>query len=157
VEFLADGGLRLMALREIREDGSVYEVTRLSHRREFDTVWLSMTAAERTAIEEEINLRLNALIVSPDPNWGSITNTSIEGGKPNPATGISGDWTGTVFQPIYRECGSNEDRAGMFYGNVWKKVIIDRPERWVGIRSDPTFPQRGITLQGKTYFLDSNP
>jgi hypothetical protein len=25
-----------------------------------------------------------------------------------------------------------------------------------GIRSDPTFPQRGITLQGKTYFLDNN-
>ena len=32
----------------------------------------------------------------------------------------------------------------MFYGNVWKKVIIGRPERWIGIRSDPTFPQRKL-------------
>jgi hypothetical protein len=30
-------------------------------------------------------------------------------------------------------------RAGMFYGNVWKKVAIERPEYWIGIRSDPTF------------------
>lgn len=40
----------------------------------------------------------------------------------------------------------------MFYGKVWKKVIIDRTELWIAIRSDPTFPQRG-TLRGKTYFL----
>jgi hypothetical protein len=55
------------------------------------------------------------------------------------------------FQPIYEiACGMDEDRGGMFYGNVWKKVIIDRPELWIGIRSDPTFPQRGISLGGKT-------
>ena len=28
--------------------------------------------------------------------------------------------------------------------------------QWIGIRSDPTFPQRGITLEGKSYFLDTN-
>lgn len=43
----------------------------------------------------------------------------------------------------------------MFFGNVWKKVIIERQERWIGIRSAPTFPQRGISLQGKTYFVDT--
>jgi hypothetical protein len=90
-----------------------------------------------------------------DSNSCSITNTSIEGGKANPTTGIRGDWSGTVFHAIFETCGRNEEVAGMFYGNVWKKVIIARPERWIGIRSDPTFPQRGITLQGKTYFLDN--
>ena len=109
---------------------------------------------ERNAIEAEINRRLDSLIRSPDPNWGSITNTSIEGGKPNPQSGIRGDWSNTVFDAIYRACGQHEEVAGRFYGNVWKKVIIERQERWIGIRSDPTFPQRGITLQGKTYFLD---
>jgi hypothetical protein len=84
-------------------------------------------------------------VSSPDPNWGSITNTSIEGGRTNPVTGIRGDWTGTVFDPIFVACGLNEDVAGMFYGNVWKKVIIERADHWVGIRSDPTFPNRGIT------------
>ena len=44
----------------------------------------------------------------------------------------------------------NEEIAGMFYGNVWKKVIIERPELWIGIRSDPTFPRRGITLEAKS-------
>ena len=110
----------------------------------------------RALIETEISERLDALISSPDPNWGSITNTSIEGGRTNPATGIKGDWTGTVFQPIYEiACGMDEERAGMFYGNVWKNVIIERPERWIGIRSDPTFRQKGISLGGKTHFLDT--
>jgi hypothetical protein len=44
----------------------------------------------------------------------------------------------------------------MFFGNVWKMVLIGRDEQWVGIRVDPTFPQRGITLQGKSYFLDTS-
>jgi hypothetical protein len=142
-----------MALREIGEDGSAYEVSSLPHQGEFNRVWLSMTLSQRTAIEAEINRRLDELITSPDPNWGSITNTSIEGGKTNPNTGIRGDWAGTPFHAIFVACGRNQEVAGMFYGNAWKKVIIGRPEPWVGIRSDPTFPQRGITLQGKTYFV----
>ncbi len=145
-----------MALREIGEDGKVYCVSGLSHQRDFDQIWFSMASTQRNEIEAEINRRLDSLIASPDPNWGSITNTSIEGGSTNPNTGIRGDWSGTVFQPIYDSCGSNEELAGMFYGNVWKKVIIDRQERWIGIRSDPTFRQRGVTLQGKTYFLDTS-
>ena len=40
----------------------------------------------------------------------------------------------------------------MFYGNLWKKLIIERPETWIGYRPNPTFPQRGITLAGKSYF-----
>ena len=61
-----------------------------------------------------------------------------------------------MFQPIYEIAGGmNEELAGMFYGNVWKKVIIDRRELWNGIRSDPTFPQRGMSLGGKTYFLNT--
>jgi hypothetical protein len=143
-----------MALREIDEKGTAYEVLALSYRDDFDRVWLSMTVAQRNAIEAEIHRRLDDLIAFPSANWGSITNTSIEGGKANPVTGEGGDWTGTAFEPIFEACGSSEQRAGMFYGNVWKMVIIGRPELWVGIRADPTFPRRGITLQGKTYFLD---
>jgi hypothetical protein len=145
-----------VALRDIDDRGRVHDVLCLDHQREFDRVWLSIPAPARTAIEAEINRRLDQLIASPNPNWGSITNTSIEGGRTNPNTGIRGDWSGTVFHPIFEACGFNEELAGMFFGNVWKKVIIDRQERWVGIRSDPTFPQRGITLQGKSYFLGAD-
>ena len=145
-----------MALREIGEDGSAHDVTRLPHKNEFDSTWALISAPNQVLIEDEINRRLDSLIACPDRNWGSITNTSIEGGKENPTTGVRGDWTNTVFEPIYRDaCGLDEDRAAMFYGNVWKKVIIDRSELWIGIRSEPTFPQRGISLGGKSYFLDT--
>jgi hypothetical protein len=140
-----------MALREIENDGTVYDVFTLPHRDEFDVVWLTFTQAQREAMDAEITHRLDQLITSPNPNWGTITNTSIEGGKTNPYTGVRGDWSGSPFQPIYDYFG-DEDLAGKFYGSVWKKVIIDRREGWIGIRFDPTFPQRGITLQGKTYF-----
>jgi hypothetical protein len=142
-----------MALREIGENGEVFDVFDLSYRHEFDPIWLSIAEPARAAIVAEINHRLDELIASPNPNWGSITNTSIEGGKPSPDSGLRGDWTGTPFIAIWEACGLNEDAAGKFYGNVWKMVIIERPELWIGIRSDPTFPQRGITLMGKTYFL----
>jgi len=115
----------------------------------------AISTADRAAIEAEINARLDHLVTSPDPNWGSITNTSIEGGKLNPVTGIRGDWSGTVFNAIFEACNLNENVAGMFYGNVWKKVIIERDDHWIGMRADPTFPNRGITLQGKTYFIDN--
>jgi hypothetical protein len=142
-----------MALKEIDDNGRAWDVPALEHRAEFDRTWHAMTREEREAIDAEINGRLDRLVTDPDPNWGSITNTSIEGGRINPATGVRGDWSGTVFEPLFHACGDHEEVAGMFYGNVWKKVIIDRPEQWIGIRSDPTFPQRGITLRGKTYFL----
>jgi hypothetical protein len=142
-----------MALRDIDDKGNAREVTRLDYESEFHNTWIRIPAADREAIESEINRRLDELIASPDRNWGSITNTSIEGGRNSPTTGKRGDWTGTVFAPIFEACGRSEERSGMFYGNVWKKVIIEREEQWIGIRSDPTFPQRGITLQGKTYFF----
>jgi len=145
-----------VALREIGDRGESYEVLELTHRRDFDRVWLSIIPRRRAAIEREINRRLDELIQSPDANWGTITNTSIEGGKPNPFTGERGSWRGTAFQYIYEACGQSQDRAALFFGNIWKKVIIERPDRWIGIRSDPTFPRRGITLLGKTYFQDTN-
>lgn len=50
-----------MALREIAEDGTTYDVSSLGHQRDFDRVWLSMTLAQRAAIEAEINGRLDDL------------------------------------------------------------------------------------------------
>jgi hypothetical protein len=43
-----------MFLHEIGEDGSVRDVSALSHRREFDLTWMSMRAVERAAIEEKL-------------------------------------------------------------------------------------------------------
>lgn len=144
-----------MALKEIDEHANAYEVEELPHLADFQRIWLTIPQQDRDAIEREINSRLDSLVNSPDPNWGSITNTSIEGGRVNPVSGIRGDWGGTPFHAIWEACGRNDELAGKFYGNVWKKVIIGRAEQWIGIRSDPTFPNRGISLEGKTYFLPS--
>jgi hypothetical protein len=133
-----------MALREIDEGGRIKDVLKLPYEEEFNDTWLRIPAAERQGMEAEINHRLDELIASPSPNYGS-TNTSIEGGKVNQETGEAGDWTGTPFQWLYEACNHNAVRAGMIYGNLWKKAIIERPEMWIGIRPDPTFKNRGST------------
>jgi hypothetical protein len=142
-------------LREVKDNGATYRVDELEGSPEFNRRWNLLSLEEQVTIEAEINRRLDELVNSPDPNWGSITNTSLEGGKSNPTTGEPGNWEGTPFQPLYYICGESHQLAGMFFGSVWKKVIIARREQWVGIRFDPTFPQRGIILMGKTYFLSS--
>ena len=142
-------------LHEIKDNGATYRVDELEGLSDFNRTWNLLSRKQQIAIEAEINRRLDELVNSPDPNWGSITNTSIEGGKPNPATGEPGNWAGTAFEPLYHICGENHELAGMFFGSVWKKVIIARPERWVGIRYEPTFPERRITLMGKSYFLST--
>src|SRR5450432_4103707 len=108
-----------MSLREMDEGGRLRDVLILPHGDDFDRTWSVINGANRAAIENEINARLDHLVTSPDPNWGSITNTSIEGGKVNSVTGIKGDWSGTAFQAIFEACNLNENVAGMFYGNVW--------------------------------------
>jgi hypothetical protein len=79
--------------------------------------------------------------------WGFSATQVQLGKRPGPTTApdVRGDWTGTVFDPIYSiACNYGEQQAAMLYGNVWKKGIIARPEPWIGIRADPTFPQPAL-------------
>lgn len=143
-------------LKDIDENGGVREIRDIDYRERFDRKWNEFTAGEQQVIDSEINRLLDALINNPDPNWGSIMNTSIEGGKVNPSTGVPGDWSGTPWQPIWEHHGQSDERAALFFGTLWKLRIIERPELWIGIRSSenqPTFPNRGVSLAGKTYFL----
>jgi hypothetical protein len=78
-------------------------------------MWCGLHLRKPNAMRWTRKYRLDQLITSPNPNWGTITNTSIEGGKTNPYTGIRGDWSGTPFQLIYDYFG-DEDLAGRFYG-----------------------------------------
>lgn len=83
-------------------------------------------------------------------------NTSIVGGAVNSFTGDPGDWSGTPWQPIWERHGRSAEQAALFFGTLWKLRIIERPEQWVGVRTtddNRTFPNRGINLAGKTYFL----
>lgn len=147
-----------MALRDIDERGGVRELKALDHWDDFKRQWDKYTPDEQRAIIQAIDAKLDELVSAPDARWGSIMNTSIEGAKVNPFNGTAGDWEGTPWAPIYERSGQSEQQAALFFGLIWKWRIIKRPEQWVGIRNTPdvrpTFPNRGVTLQGKTYFLD---
>jgi hypothetical protein len=145
-----------MALLDIDDKGAVRELADIEYRTEFDRKWGEFTPEEQRAMDAEIGRLLDALRVSPDPLWGSIMNTSIEGGKINPFNGLRGDWAGTPWQPIWERHGQSDQQAALFFGTLWKLRTIERAEQWVGIRNTaerPTFPNRRINLPGKTYFL----
>ena len=143
-------------LTDIDERGGVRELTDIDFRGRFDQKWSEFTESERQAIDTEIQRVLDGLICEPNSKWGAIMNTSIEGGKVNPFNGNPGDWSGTPWDPIWQRHGRSDEQAALFFGTLWKLRIIQRPEKWVGVRStddNPTFPNRGINLSGKTYFL----
>ena len=146
-------------LTDIDERGGVRELADIDFRGRFDQKWSEFTESERQAIDTEIQRVLDGLICEPNSKWGAIMNTSIEGGKVNPFNGNPGDWSGTPWDPIWQRHGRSDEQAALFFGTLWKLRIIQRPEKWVGVRStddNPTFPNRGINLSGKTYFLSPN-
>ncbi len=144
-------------LKDMDEKGGMRHLTKLDHAEDFDRQWKKYAVDEQRAIVDAIEAKLDELVAAPDSRWGSIMNTSIEGGRVNPFNGTPGDWDGTPWAPIYERCGRSELQAALFFGLLWKWRIIERPEPWIGIRNDPverpTFPHRGVTLHGKTYFL----
>jgi hypothetical protein len=144
-----------MTLSNMDDEGCTVEIEALDSLSDFYKTWLRISTQERAAIEAEIHRRVDELINSPNPRWGAILNTSIEGNKDHSQTDASGDWSSTVFHPIYVACSYSEQRAGLFFSTLWKKLIIERPEKWVSMRSDPArseIPEKGILLAGKRYF-----
>jgi hypothetical protein len=142
-------------LRDIDENAGVREMNDIDYRDRFDRKWGEFTPEEQRNIDAEIERLLDALVENPS-HWGSIMNTSLVGGAVNPSTGVPGDWSGTPWQPIWEHHGRSDEQAALFFGTLWKLRIIERPEQWMGVRTtddNPTFPNRGINLAGKTYFL----
>jgi hypothetical protein len=168
VEFDARAGARMMGidfgkgggslLKDIDEKGGMRELRDIDYREGFDRKWNEFSLDEQQAIDAEVTRLLDALRDSPDPLWGSIMNTSIKGGKVNPFNGLRSDWTGTPWHPIWERHGQSDQQAALFFGTLWKLRIIERRDRWIGIRNSdqrPTFPSRHVSLPGKTYFLES--
>lgn len=141
-----------MALRDMDERGRVRDLSDIDYRAQFDRKWGQFTAEEQRTIDAEVERLLDALRDSPDPLWGSIMNTSIEGWKVNPFNGLRGDWTGTPWHAIWERHGHSDQQAALFFGNLWKLRIIERPEQWIGMRTtgdNPTFPIGTSIFQGR--------
>jgi hypothetical protein len=58
----------------------------------------------------------------------------------NQLTGIAGDWTGTPLEHIYESCNQNVEEAGLMFGRLFKKIVIDRKEEWVGTGATRRIP-----------------
>ena len=58
------------------------------------------------------------------------------------------DWSNTPFQPIYRACEEDETAAGLFFGLLVWKVVMDRDDCW----SFGRYEKDGVPIRGMTYF-----
>ena len=149
-------------LHDINEAGACYEVTELGNalERELCRWFEPLPERQRAAMVRAIDRQLDDYVANPNPRWGTVFNTSIEGSRTSPITGIRGDWTGTPFEPLYEACNQDENLAGQIFGILYKMRVIAHRDRWIGIRNTeirPTFPTSGIALPGKTYFLANRP
>ena len=114
-------------LIDIDEAGGMREMHDIDYREHFDKKWNEFTKAKKQAINGEINRILDSLIEAPSPKWGSIMNTSIEGGKVNPITGIPGDWSDTPWQPIWEHHGYSDKQAALFLAHSGSSASLSDP------------------------------
>jgi len=64
------------------------------------------------------------------------------------------DWTGTVYEPIYHACRNDETAAGMFFGLILFKLLMERTDLVWGFGH---YQKDGIAIKGMTYFILRNP
>jgi hypothetical protein len=108
----------------------------LPHKHEFIQWRVKVSDADYDLIENELNNRIN-------------------GDEVHTAGWIPGsDWTGTVFEPLYFACGKNVEAAGLFFGLIVFKVIMDRKDCW----GFGKYEKKGMPIRSMTYFkLNSIP
>lgn len=82
-------------------------------------------------------------------------NARIDASKINTAGWIPGhDWTGTVYEPIYVACGKNVAQAGMFFGLIVFKLLMERTDKTWGFGR---YEKDGRQIASMTYFELKNP
>lgn len=60
------------------------------------------------------------------------------------------DWTGTVYEPIYHACRDDVTAAGMFFGLILFKLLMERTDYVWGFGH---YQKDGIPIKGMTYFI----
>lgn len=92
--------------------------------------------------DEDYNAILNELDKQIDVNSGKdiVTSSWIPGS----------DWEGTVYYPIYLACGKNPIQAGLFFGLILFKHLLDIEDRVWGFGK---YEKNGVPIKGITYFI----
>lgn len=111
-------------------------VDTLPHKRDFERWRKNISDADYDKVVDAINNRIDA----------SEVNTA--GWLPGH------DWTGTVYEPLYFACKQNQAQAGMFFGLIVFKTLMERTDHTWGFGR---FEKDGVPIQSMTYFLVNNP
>ena len=111
-------------------------VTRLPHQADYDTWRQNISDKKYRDIEDALNVRINQSEI-------------------NTAGWIPGhDWTGTVYEPIYEACKENVTQAGMFFGLIVFKLLMERQDKTWGFGR---YEKDGRQIASMTYFELKNP
>ena len=79
---------------------------------EYEALKQKLTAAEFTAITDEIDKLVNESNGKFVPSWQDI------------------DWSDAVFKPLVNTCGGDVEMSSKFYGLICWDVIRQRSEVW---------------------------
>ena len=111
-------------------------VEKLPHKAQFDAWRKKLSDSAFEAVRNELMTHFNENEV-------------------NTAGWIPGhDWTGTVYDPLYRACGNNVEAAGLFFGLIVFKLLMDDPDKVWGFGR---YEINNIPIKSLTYFLVQNP
>lgn len=111
-------------------------VTKLPHKNDFDR-WMKQLSIKDY---EKVVAALNKVM-----DQGNIQTSGWIPGH---------DWSGTDYMPLYVACGCNEAQAGMFFGLILFKVLMERPDKVWGFGR---YEMNGRSLGSITYFVLDNP
>lgn len=107
------------------------KVTKIPHKREFDHWKQNISDADYQKVVDEINRKVDA----------NQVNTA--GWMPG------SDWTGTVYEPLYKACGCNKECAGMFFGLIVFETLMNRTDKKWGFGR---YEMDGKAIKSMTYF-----
>lgn len=110
------------------------QVKKLPHKKEYDKWRARISDNHFDAIVDELNRRIDS------------DEVHTAGWMPG------SDWDGTVFEPIYFACGRSVQAAGMFFGLIVFKIMMDRDDMW----GFGKFEKDGVPIQSMTYFKIKN-
>lgn len=111
-------------------------VTRVPHKADFDKWMKKLSSDDYQAIVD-------------------VLNEKIDESDINTAGWLPGhDWTGTVYEPIYKACGKDKVQSGMFFGLIVFDLLMNREDKTWGFGR---FEKNGEQIASMTYFVLKNP
>lgn len=85
-------------------------VSRIPHKKDFDKWMKNLSDEDYKKIEDEINSKI-------DQN-----DINTVGWLPGH------DWTGTVYEAIYKTCAKNLSQSGLFFGLIVFNILMNRKD-----------------------------